>query len=156
MRLGLRLGDLLHTLSPEITAFPDFPTWSGLANLPCNSLTLEEGFAEKLHDNLGGHTMDDTSCQDFFAHPTTTLHRRFEVLRAFFLDHRPLTEIAAQFGCRYGTLRNQVAQFRAQCRAGRIPPFSLPRLADVPQNQNLITLQRNPIPRPRPITTNSL
>ena len=100
--------------------------------------------------------MDDTICHDFFAHPTTTMHRRFEVLRAFFLDHRPLTEIAVQFGYRYGTLRNQVARFRAQCRTGRIPPFSLPRLTDVQQNQNLITLQLNPIPRTQPIATNSL
>jgi len=156
MRHGACLGDPLYTHSPEITAFPDVLTWSGLANSPCNSFTLGEGFTEKLHDNLGGHTMDDTFCHDFFAHPSTILHRRFEVLRAFFLDHRPLTEIAAQFGYRYGTLRNQVAQFRAQCRTGRIPPFSMHRLTGVPQNQNLITLQRNPIPRPRPIATNSL
>ena len=76
--------------------------------------------------------MDDTICRDFFTHPSTTLHRRFEALRAFFLDHRPLTEIATQFGYRHGTLRNLVAQFRVQCRAGRIPPFSMPRLTDVP------------------------
>ena len=53
--------------------------------------------------------MDDSFCHDFFAHPTPTLHRRYEALRAVFLDHRPLTEIARQFGYRYGTLRNLVA-----------------------------------------------
>ena len=42
--------------------------------------------------------MDDSFCHDFFAHPTPTLHRRYEALRAVFLDHRPLTEIARQFG----------------------------------------------------------
>ena len=44
--------------------------------------------------------MDDTCCHDFFAHPSSTLHRRFEALRAVFLDHRPLAEIARQFGYR--------------------------------------------------------
>jgi Helix-turn-helix domain len=99
--------------------------------------------------------MDDSCCHEFFAHPTLTLHRRYEALRAVFLDHRPLTEIARQFGYRYGTLRNLVAWFRAQCRTGRIPPFSRPRLTDAPKGQHLLTLQRNPIPRPRPIATNS-
>jgi hypothetical protein len=99
--------------------------------------------------------MDDSICRTFFAQPSTTLHRRFEALRAFFLEHRSLTEIAAQFGYRYGTLRNLVAQFRAQCRTGRIPPFSRPRLTDAPKEQDLITLPHNPIPRPRPIATNS-
>jgi len=67
--------------------------------------------------------MDDTCCHDFFAHPASTFHRRFEALRAFFLDRHPMTEIAQQFGYRYGTLRNLVSEFRAQCRTGRSPPF---------------------------------
>jgi len=99
--------------------------------------------------------MDDSFCHDFFAYPIPTLHRRYEALRAVFLDRRPLTEIARQFGYRYGTLRNLVAQFRAQCRTGRTPPFSRPRLTDAPKEQHLITLLHNPIPRPRPIVTNS-
>ena len=99
--------------------------------------------------------MDDSFCHDFFVHPTPTLHRRYEALRAVFLDHRPLTEIARQFGYRYGTLRNLVAQFRAQCRTGRIPPFSRPQLTVAPKEQYLIIFLYNPIPRPRPIATNS-
>jgi hypothetical protein len=140
---------------PEITAFPDALTWPDLANSACNSITLAEGFDEKTHDTLGGRTMDDSFCHDFFAHPNSTLHRRYEALRAVLLDHRPLTEIARQFGYRYGTLRNLVAQFRAQCRTGRIPPFSRPRLTDVQKEQYLITFQRNPIPKPWPIAINS-
>jgi hypothetical protein len=130
-------------------------TWPSLANFPCNRVTFGEGLAKKTHDNLGGRTMDDSCCHKFFAHPTPTLHRRYEALRAVFLDHRPLTEIARQFGYRYGTFRNLVAQFRAQCRTGRIPPFSRPQLTDAPKGQHLLTLQRSPIPRPRPIATNS-
>ena len=100
--------------------------------------------------------MDDTICRTFFTQPSTALHRRFEALRAFFLDHRPLTEIAAQFGYRHGTLRNLVAQFRAQCRAGRIPPFSMSRLTDVPHDQHPVALPQNPSPKPRPIAISSL
>jgi hypothetical protein len=100
--------------------------------------------------------MDDTCCHDFFAYPSSTLHRRFAALRAFFLDHRSLTEIARQFGYRYGTVRNLVPRFRAQCRAGRPPLFSPPRLVDVPKQANLSTLQGNPIPRTQPIATNSI
>jgi hypothetical protein len=74
--------------------------------------------------------MDDTRCQDFFRQPTQTLHRRYEALRAFFLERRPLPEIAAAFGYRYGTLRNLVTDFRAQCRAADTPPFSPIRPAD--------------------------
>jgi hypothetical protein len=71
--------------------------------------------------------MNDSLCQDFFRLPTQTLHRRYEALRAFFLERRPLPEIAETFGYSYGTLRNLVADFRAQCRAGQAPPFSPPR-----------------------------
>jgi Helix-turn-helix domain len=100
--------------------------------------------------------MCDTCCHDFFAHPSLTLHRRFEALRAVFLDHRPMTEIARQFGYRYGTLRNLASQFRAQCRAGRTPLFSPLRLAAVPKEQDLSLLQRNSNLRTQPIATNSL
>lgn len=100
--------------------------------------------------------MDDTCCQDFFARPSSTLHRRFEALRAVFLEHRPLTEVARQLGYRYGTLRNLVSQFRAQCQIGQPPPFLPARPTDVPKGHDLITLQFNPIPKPRPTATNSL
>ncbi len=69
--------------------------------------------------------MDDTQCQSFFRQPTQALQRRYEALRAFFIDQRPLPEIAAVTGYSYGTLRNLVTDFRAQCRAGQVPPFSL-------------------------------
>ena len=68
--------------------------------------------------------MDDTLCQNFFGQPAQTLHRRYEALRAFFLEHRPLPEVARAFGYSYGSLRNLVADFRAQCQAGSLPPFS--------------------------------
>ena len=71
--------------------------------------------------------MNDTFCENFFRQPTQPLHRRYEVLRAAFVEHRPLQEIAQQYGYRYGSLRNLVARFRGQCQSGQVPPFSPPR-----------------------------
>jgi hypothetical protein len=76
--------------------------------------------------------MDDTACQHFFLQPTQTLHRQYEALRAVFVVHQPLPEVARQFGYCYGSLRNLVTDFRAQCRAGQAPPFSPRRAADGP------------------------
>lgn len=68
--------------------------------------------------------MDDTLCQSFFLKPTDTLHRRYEALRAYFVEHRPPSEIAARFGLTYGTTCSLIRDFRAQCRDGGPPPFS--------------------------------
>lgn len=67
--------------------------------------------------------MDDHQCQQFFEQPTQPLQRRYEALRAFFVDHEPLIDIAQRLGYRYGSLRNLVHEFRAQCRRGQVPPF---------------------------------
>jgi hypothetical protein len=73
--------------------------------------------------------MDDIPCQDFFLHPAHVVHRRYEAVRAVFVERRPLAQVARQFGYRYGSLRNLVADFRARCRAGQPPPFSPNRSA---------------------------
>jgi len=74
--------------------------------------------------------MDDTACQNFFLQPAQMLHRQYEALRAVFVAHQPSPEVARQFGYRYGSLRNLVTDFRAQCQAGQAPPFSPRRAAD--------------------------
>jgi hypothetical protein len=68
--------------------------------------------------------VDDSRSLRFFLQPTATLHRRYEALRAYFVERRPLGEIAQQFGYRYTALRDLIYNFRAQCREDRIPPFS--------------------------------
>jgi Homeodomain-like domain len=67
--------------------------------------------------------MDDTPCRRFFLKPLQPLHRRYAALRAFFVDGQTLPTIADQFRLSYHTLRSWLRDFRADCRAGRVPPF---------------------------------
>ena len=77
--------------------------------------------------------MKDTFCRRFFLEPTQTLHRRYEALRAVFVDQQPQMEVAKRLGYTYATLRRLVSDFRAQCRTGQVPPFSFPRsMGDLP------------------------
>ena len=71
--------------------------------------------------------MDDSLCLRYFLQPDDTLHRRYEALRAYFVQQRPLREIATQFGYTYDTLRQVIHEFRIQCRAGTPPLCSRPR-----------------------------
>jgi DNA-directed RNA polymerase specialized sigma24 family protein len=68
--------------------------------------------------------MNDPLWRRFFLEPQQTLHRRYEALRAVFVDHQPQTEVAERFGYTYNTMRRLVSDFRAQCRANHVPPFA--------------------------------
>jgi hypothetical protein len=67
--------------------------------------------------------MDDLLCRQFFFQPNDTWHRRYEALRAFFIDGRSLKSIAEQFGYRLSSLKSIVCRFRASCDNGTPPPF---------------------------------
>jgi hypothetical protein len=84
--------------------------------------------------------MKDSLCSCFFLEPNQTLHRRYEALRAVFVDGQPQIEVAQHFGYTYNTMRRLVSDFRAQYRTGQVPPFSLPRHMD--------DLLDNPVRRP--------
>lgn len=62
-------------------------------------------------------------CQRFFTEPTQTLHKHYEILRAHFVDQRPLPDIAEQFGMNFYTVRDLVRRFHAQCQSNQLPPF---------------------------------
>lgn len=68
--------------------------------------------------------MDDTPCRRFFLEPTQPLHRRYAVLHAFFVEGLSSRAIAERFHVAYHTVRSWVRDFRAQCRADQLPPFS--------------------------------
>jgi hypothetical protein len=75
--------------------------------------------------------MDDTPYREFFARPAQPYHRRYEALRAVFLDGRPQKEVAEQFGYRYSALRQLVYEFRHHGRdPGEASPFFESRSAD--------------------------
>ena len=93
--------------------------------------------------------MDDTTCREFFAQPTNPYHRRYEALRAVFVEGRAPREVAEQFGWAYSSLRQLLYEFRQHFRhsaadspffesgkwdglPGRPPPIGLPRKRSPP------------------------
>lgn len=67
--------------------------------------------------------MDDEHCRRFFLKPTQPLQRRYEVLRAFFVEHRPQADIATQFSLTPATVQSLIRDFRTQMQDGQVPPF---------------------------------
>ena len=67
--------------------------------------------------------MDAQPGRRFFLEPHLTFHRRYEALRAFFVDQRPAAEIAGQFGYKLTAFHVMISRFRAQLRQGQVPPF---------------------------------
>jgi hypothetical protein len=70
--------------------------------------------------------MDDSMCRRFFIEPEQSAHRRYEALRAIFVEGLALAQVADRFGYRPTALRSLVSRFRSGCRAGSPPPFSFP------------------------------
>ena len=62
--------------------------------------------------------MDDARCREFFSQPTQPYHRRYEALRAVFLDGDAQKDVADRFGFQYSSLRQLVYEFRQQ--GGRV------------------------------------
>jgi len=74
-------------------------------------------------------TMDDQPCRDFFLRPRAASHRRYEALRAFFIERRPLAEVALQFAYKPTALTVLISRFRHHIRGQEVPPFSSPTAA---------------------------
>ncbi len=77
--------------------------------------------------------MDDQPCRSFFLEPRSTSHRRYEALRAFFIEGRPLAEVAVQFDYKPAAFKVLISRFRHHVRGQEIPPFSSPTAADDPR-----------------------
>jgi hypothetical protein len=73
--------------------------------------------------------MDDQLGRRYFLDPHSTTHRRYEALRAFFVESRSVSEIAASLGYKPASLNAMISAFRSQCRDRRVPPFSFPMAA---------------------------
>jgi hypothetical protein len=59
--------------------------------------------------------MDDSACLEYFTQPTQTYHRRYEALRAVFVEGRSQKEVADEFEFTYGAMRQLVFEFRHSC-----------------------------------------
>ncbi len=97
--------------------------------------------------------MDDTAYREFFEQPTQTYQRRYEALRAVFVDQRSQKEVAQVFGFTYDSMRQLVREFRQSCdddneQTGS--PFFEMSMPDVPSR----TTTKSP-KRPLPIGENS-
>jgi hypothetical protein len=96
--------------------------------------------------------MDDTACREFFARPTNPYHRRYEALRAVFVEGRAPKDVAEQFGLAYRSLRQLLYEFRQHCRhsADGSPFFESGKWDGLPGRRQLIRLPRKRSP-PSPI-----
>ena len=77
--------------------------------------------------------MADPTCRSSFLKPRSTFHRRYEALRAFFVEGRPAAEVAVQFGYKLAAFDVLISRFRGHVRNQDIPPFSFRTAADAPR-----------------------
>jgi hypothetical protein len=63
--------------------------------------------------------MDDSMCRRFFLEPEQSTHRRYEALRAIFVEGLPPNQVADRFGYRLAALRSLVSRFGSS--SGRRP-----------------------------------
>jgi hypothetical protein len=77
--------------------------------------------------------MDDRPRRSFFLRPRSASHRRYEALRAFFVEGRPPAEVAIRFGYKPAAFKVLISRFRHDIRGQDIPPFSSPTAAGGPR-----------------------
>jgi hypothetical protein len=70
--------------------------------------------------------MDGSQARRFFLEPKPTFQRRYEALRAIFVDDVPLDQVAQRFGYKPSALRSMASRLRADCRRGVATPFFSP------------------------------
>ena len=81
----------------------------------------------------------------FFLEPTNPNHRQYEALRARFVDGSPSSEVAAEFGYRYGSFRTLCYEFRRDLTRQFFLPPTLrgPRKADKVRQRIISMRKRN-------------
>ena len=90
--------------------------------------------------------MDETHTSRFFLEPKPTFQRRYEALRAIFVEDQPLDQVAVRFGYKLSSLKSMASRFRADCRRGVATPFFSPTDADVHPGQTRDRTGRAPNP----------
>lgn len=90
--------------------------------------------------------MGGSSYQKFFTRPKDFVHRRYECLRAVFVDGIAMEDAAERFKVAYGTVRNWAHEFRTVHDQGESPPFLFTQNEGVP----LMRSRRNSRRKRRP------
>ena len=90
--------------------------------------------------------MDGMAYKDYFLQPLDVWHRRYEVLRAVFVDEHRMKEVAQRFGVSYGTVRNWAGEFRSQRGSDQRPPFLPRRCVAVRLARRMVPNHRSPSP----------
>jgi hypothetical protein len=93
--------------------------------------TLCGGFGPKNNQHPGARVMDGSRASRFFLEPKPTFQRRYEALRAVFVEGEPLDQVADRFGYKPSALRSMACRFHGDCRRGVTPPFFFRTGADV-------------------------
>jgi len=63
------------------------------------------------------------SYESFFDNPKSVQHRRYEILRARFVEHAPVKDIAGRFGLSFFTVQSLIRDFKAALDKGETPDF---------------------------------
>jgi len=91
--------------------------------------------------------MDGSHARRFFLGPQQTYQRRYEALRATFVDDEPLARVAQRFGYKPSALTSMASRLRANCRQGVATPFFSPTGAGDPPAR--VPARTDPAPRRR-------
>jgi len=75
--------------------------------------------------------MDGDRYDQFFLQPQDPWQRRYEALRAVFVEGQSMAEVAQRLDVAHGTVRNWASEFRNQQDQGQASPFFAPRMAVV-------------------------
>lgn len=67
--------------------------------------------------------MNGSNFSHYFLTPEQPIHRRYEALRAVFVEDEPMQDVAQRFDVSYGTIRNWASEFSRNYEAGETPPF---------------------------------
>jgi hypothetical protein len=101
---------------------------------------------------MRAETMDDQPCRSFFLEPRSTFHRRYEALRAFFIEGRPPAEVAARFGSKPAALNVLISRFRHDARGQDLSPFSFRTAAGGPRADRSAKTKAGRTKLPSPIS----
>ena len=88
--------------------------------------------------------MDGSPARRFFLEPQQTFQRRYEALRAIFVDDEPLDQVAQRFGYKPSALSSMASRLRANCRHGVATPFFSPTAAGGPSARVRAKNDRSP------------